>query len=159
MSEKYIWQLKFQQKLPIPNWQITKKRREKGEKFIDPWTNHQWMNHSVVNISDTSISYVTIWYWNVRHFHSMDATKEKAPYHSWLLKFSKQWKHKYVFISIFIPEVFDGISYFQYALQPKASEYKSSCIILLSITPHEVKNLREVNSWQRANLTFQPSFF
>ena len=36
VSEKYIWQLKFQQKLPIPNWQITKKRREKGEKFIDP---------------------------------------------------------------------------------------------------------------------------
>ena len=40
VSEKYIWQLKFEQKLPIRNWQITKKRREKGEKFIDPLKNH-----------------------------------------------------------------------------------------------------------------------
>ena len=57
----------------------------------------------------------------------MDATTEKAPYNSWLLTFSKQSKHihVYVFISIFIPEVFDGISYFHNALQPKTSEYKS----------------------------------
>ena len=39
-SEKYIWQLKFQQKLPVGNQQI-KKIREKCEKFIDPWTNYQ----------------------------------------------------------------------------------------------------------------------
>ena len=39
-SEKYIWQLKFQQKLPVGNQQI-KKRREKCEKFIDPWKNYQ----------------------------------------------------------------------------------------------------------------------
>ena len=42
-SEKYIWQLKFQQKLPVGNQQI-KKIREKCEKFIDPWTNYQWIN-------------------------------------------------------------------------------------------------------------------
>ena len=39
-SEKYIWRLKFQQKLPIGNRHI-KKNWEKCEKFIDSWTNYQ----------------------------------------------------------------------------------------------------------------------
>ena len=43
-SEKYIWRLQFQQKLPIGNQQIKRKRREKCEKFINPWTNYWWIN-------------------------------------------------------------------------------------------------------------------
>ena len=39
VSGKYIWWLKFQQKLPIGNQQIKKKKkkREKCQQFITPW--------------------------------------------------------------------------------------------------------------------------
>ena len=39
-SEKYIWQLKFQQKLPVGNQQI-KKEGKNVKKFIDPWKNYR----------------------------------------------------------------------------------------------------------------------
>ena len=59
----------------------------------------------------------------------MDGAWERALYNSWLLNiFSEQQKHKYVFISIFIPKFFDGISNFQDALHPKANGHKS-CIL------------------------------
>ena len=65
------------------------------------------MNHPVVNISDTSI--FLPW---------MQLRKELYTI-----------ADNYVFISIFIPKVFDGIFLFRNALQPKASEYNSSCIL------------------------------
>lgn len=46
-------------------------------------------------------------------FLTMDGAWKKALYNSWLFIFSEQWKHKHVFISIFIPKCFDGISKFK----------------------------------------------
>ena len=59
---------------------------------------------------------------------TMDGAWKRALYNSLLFIFSEQQKHKYVFISIFIPKYFDGISNFQDALHPKARRYKS-CIL------------------------------
>ena len=42
--ERYIWRLKFQQKLPIGDWQVWKKKVKKCKKFINLWSNYQRLN-------------------------------------------------------------------------------------------------------------------
>ena len=59
VSAKYVWWLKFQQKLPIGTTRL--KEKKKGEMWqIYQSLDELSMNYPVVNISDTSIWYVTV---------------------------------------------------------------------------------------------------
>ena len=61
VSGKYIWWPKFQQKLPIGNQQIKKKKKGKMSKTYHSLEKLS-MNYSLVNAYGTFISYiVTIW--------------------------------------------------------------------------------------------------
>ena len=69
-------------------------------------------------------------------FLTMEGAWERALYNSWLLIFPNQWKQKYIFISIFILKLFDGISDFQDALHPKATGTNH---VFYLVMPHEIK--------------------
>ena len=66
----------------------------------------------------------------------MDATQERALYNSWLLTFSKQWKHKFLFISISISEGFDCILIFGMLYNQKQANIDHHVFYL--VMPHEI---------------------
>lgn len=84
------------------------------------------MNYPLVNASDTFISYVTIWCENIWHtflpWKELEGESSRQQLTIYCKIFSKRWKQKQVFIRIFIPTLFEGISNFQDALHQKQAD-------------------------------------
>ena len=112
VSEKYIWRLKFEQKLPIGNQDIKKRKYRKNVKnlLILGWITSElfciWHIHFICN-------YMIMKY-EALSFHGCDSGKSSVQ--QLITYISQEMETWYVFISIFIPKVFDGIFYFRNAL-------------------------------------------
>lgn len=112
----------------VASWQPTDKKKE-GKNVKNLSILGQIINELTVSQCFLHIHFIynhTIMKYDMLSYHGWSL--EKSSVQQLTTYIFRAMKTKCVFISIFIPKFFDGITHFQDTLHPKASGYKS-CIL------------------------------